>query len=457
MASIRKRTRAKKDVWIVDYRDAYGRRRLRTCATKGEGERVRAQLVQASQQVMPTPDVDPTMPVADYATHWLATSKNTVKRRSLESYTSSLDNHILPALGGLRLNRLHAQNISQFLVSKLESGLSRNTVRILLSAIRPMLSLAVSEGILATNPALGLAKRIGLNEDPETLKEDEVKAMTSDQLSTCLNTTAALEPAYFPLFLLLARTGLRIGEGLGLQWDDINLDARELTVRRTLHAARTKEDAASRTGTPKSRKSRIVDMSQQLRTMLASIHTVRIERALKLGVEMPPWVSCTRRGTPMDESKVRRAMKRVLKRAELPPDFTPHAFRHSFASRLLSAGESVYYVSKQLGHASIRTTVDVYGHFLPSGDKSAVDRLDDTSGQTTRDQFAESCDQFGERPGKSLKKWSRREDLNFRPADYEEATKGHERASFPSLTGISGDFVSFGVPSCPFVTMPRCH
>ena len=109
-----------------------------------------------------------------------------------------------------------------------------------------------------------------------------------------------------------------------------------------------------------------------------------------------------------DESKVRRSMKRVLKKAELPKEFTPHCFRHTYASILLSSGESLYSVSRQLGHASIRTTIDCYGHFLPSGDKSAVDRLDDSSRQTTCDQLAEFGDQFGERPDKSLQQWSRR-------------------------------------------------
>ena len=67
---------------------------------------------------------------------------------------------------------------------------------------------------------------------------------------------------------------------------------------------------------------------------------------------------------------------RVLKKAELPGHFTPHCLRHTYASLLLQQGESIVYVQRQLGHASIQLTVDTYGKWLPMGNKAAVDRLD---------------------------------------------------------------------------------
>jgi integrase len=69
---------------------------------------------------------------------------------------------------------------------------------------------------------------------------------------------------------------------------------------------------------------------------------------------------------------------RVLKRAKLPPHFSPHCLRHSFASLLLEQGESPVYVQRQLGHASIKLTVGTYGKWLSMSNKAAVDRLDDT-------------------------------------------------------------------------------
>jgi len=70
----------------------------------------------------------------------------------------------------------------------------------------------------------------------------------------------------------------------------------------------------------------------------------------------------------------------VIRDAGLPPHFTPHCLRHTFASLLLQQGESPAYVQRQLGHASIQLTVDTYGKWLPMGNKAAVNRLDEESG-----------------------------------------------------------------------------
>jgi integrase len=57
----------------------------------------------------------------------------------------------------------------------------------------------------------------------------------------------------------------------------------------------------------------------------------------------------------------------------------PHTLRHSFASLLIQNGESLAYVKDQLGHSSIKITVDVYGHLVPGANKAAVDRLDESN------------------------------------------------------------------------------
>jgi integrase len=63
-------------------------------------------------------------------------------------------------------------------------------------------------------------------------------------------------------------------------------------------------------------------------------------------------------------------MREILKKASLPSHFTPHCLRHTYASLMLQQGESIVYVQRQLGHASIQLTVDTYGKWLPMGNKA---------------------------------------------------------------------------------------
>jgi len=123
---------------------------------------------------------------------------------------------------------------------------------------------------------------------------------------------------------------------------------------------------------------RDVDVSTQLAATLRQLLVMRKKEILKRGrCEVPPWVFCTMSGELLDEANVRRAFRRALKNAGLPLYYSPHCLRHSYASLLLQQGESPEYVKRQLGHASIVLTVDTYGKWLPRGNKTAVNRLDD--------------------------------------------------------------------------------
>ena len=130
-------------------------------------------------------------------------------------------------------------------------------------------------------------------------------------------------------------------------------------------------------GTTKSGLSRRVDMN-----VLCHLEVDRKAETLRQGwPAVPPWVFCNTAGSPLDPSVVSRAFKRVLKAAGLPPHHSPHSLRHTFASLLLQQGESIQYVQRMLGHASITLTVDTYGKWLPMGNKAAVDRLDEGSAE----------------------------------------------------------------------------
>ena len=194
-----------------------------------------------------------------------------------------------------------------------------------------------------------------------------------------LSKAAQKAPRFAPLFLLMARAGLRLGEALALQWQDVDFRAREIRVARAFSEGEIE--------TPKAGHGRTVDMSQQLTQALLVLQAERRTETLRRGWrEVPAWVFCSLEGTPLDEANVRRAFNAALKETTLPLHFTPQGLRHTFASLLLQDGVSPAYVQRQLGHASIQLTVDTYGKWLPMGNKSAVDRLDFPGSATESEQ-----------------------------------------------------------------------
>jgi len=92
--------------------------------------------------------------------------------------------------------------------------------------------------------------------------------------------------------------------------------------------------------------------------------------------EMPAWVFVNERGKLPDPDNLRnRVWPKLLAKAGLRR-IRIHDLRHTYASLLIQQGESLAYVKEQMGHHSIRVTVDTYGHLVPGGNKAAVDRLD---------------------------------------------------------------------------------
>src|SRR5262249_45525155 len=203
---------------------------------------------------------------------------------------------------------------------------------------------------------------------PKIQKRRGINPLTREELAQFLIHTKVVAPTLYPLFLCAARTGLRQGELLALQWEDVNLVGRFLEVRRNF--------THGRLTTPKSGEPRQVDLSRELTATLETLQLDRQLEAVSQGNEAtPPWVFCDRQGQPLHQNWVRLQFFRLLKGGGVRR-VRFHDLRHSFASLLLENGESLVYVRDQMGHSSIQITVDHYGHFIQGGNKQAVDRLD---------------------------------------------------------------------------------
>jgi len=130
-------------------------------------------------------------------------------------------------------------------------------------------------------------------------------------------------------------------------------------------------------------------MSQQLTETLRAVLLERKKETLRRGWgEVPAWVFVSEGGTLLHESNFRlRIWKNLLAKASLR-HIRIHDLRHTFASLLIQNGESLAYVKEQMGHHSIKITVNTYGHLVPGGNKAAVDKLDGLENTTIRNPGA---------------------------------------------------------------------
>ena len=367
MACVRKR----RGKYVVDWRDRDGVRHWKSFDKKVDADAHRDKVgPEARKRARSTVPAKSTL--AEYAAHWLSLVKPTLKPRTHARYADILRLHILPNFEKVRVRDLEGDRdrIKLFLTTKLEEGLDKNTVRNIHGVLRALLYAAIESQLIDTNPAAKLGKSMKLVESPRDRQED-IKAMTKTQRQHFLATALRETPRYYPLFFVLAGCGMRLGECLGLQDQDLDENAQTIRIARAFS-----EDGTL--GLPKTkRSSRTVDMSHTLTAVLTRHLMAQKQERLKYGwTDQTPWLFTTKAGTPLDPANIRKAMQSILKKAKLPLHFTPHCLRHTYASILLSEGVPAPYVQEQLGHATIELTVSTYGKWLKKRAPGALDQLD---------------------------------------------------------------------------------
>lgn len=367
-------------------------------------------LLRDVQQGLPVPTERQT--VAQFLEHWLETvARPRLRPRPFLTYEQAIRLHIVPGIGRYPLQKLTPQHVQRWLNEHHEAGNSARSCNYSRAILRTALSGALRWGLVSRN----VAKLV----DPPRVARHEIQPFTPEQARTFLDAVAGhrLEA----LFSTAVAMGLRIGEVLGLRWQDIDLEGGVLHVRQALQrsggdpvarrwllAERTrlklelkdaKGDHAKRNVIhadlvairkqlkavqatlvlvePKSVRSRRVLQMPDLVVKALKAHRVRqLEERLAAGGDWTAldFVFPTSIGTPMDARNVTRALKEVLTAAKLPP-LRGHDLRHTAASLLLAQGVAPRTIMEILGHSQISLTMDTYAHIMPTLEKDAAHQM----------------------------------------------------------------------------------
>jgi integrase len=360
--------------WCVVYRRD-GRQHWRSFKTKSEADLFLAQANVRRMQGQPEPQSRSTK-LAEFAEEkWLPYTRARVGEQTSVNYENVVRVHLLPALGHLELRQVTRETLDGFVSDwsaggplfqervglarerererarterreprPIRVGRSPKTISNAIVVLSAMLGKAVEWNYLAVNPAARLERPRDDREPGERMRPLDAGSVhalvdaTEGQLARTLLVAAAL-------------TGARRGELLGLEWGDVDWTRNRVWVRRSIGLAGAKK--------PKSRRSvRAIALTP---TLAGELEKLWKESSYKADTDP---VFASSKGTPLDgRNVIRTVFEPALRRSGLPR-MRFHDLRHTYASLLIAQDAHVKYISEQLGHASVQTTLDRYGHLF---------------------------------------------------------------------------------------------
>lgn len=355
-------------LWVaaLRVRDPGGRVR-RVVRYRKTAEAARAALRELMRQVEDGYQLtagDPTL--GAFLKHWLETSvKPSCRPKTYTGYASIVEKRIVPRLGKLKLSKVTPAAIQGLYADLAAEGLTARSIVNTHAVLRRALNQAVKWNMIPRNPAKAV--------DAPRAERSEIRTLTREQVDQFLAFTE--HDRHHALYVLAVTTGMRLGELLGLQWGDIDLDEARLQIRRSLQHQKGRGYVFTE---PKTKRSRRTVMLSQ-RAVVALREHRRRQLAERLAFEgqwlNPELVFPNSWGGPLDGGWVTTRFKGLLRAAGLPV-IRFHDLRHTAATLLLEQGTHPKIVSDMLGHATISLTLDTYSHAIPALHEEAARTMD---------------------------------------------------------------------------------
>lgn len=288
---------------------------------------------------------------------WFSAFKHRVKESTLANYRLKLEKHILPSFGKNCLSTIKSEDIYRFIDNKQKDGLSNRYIADILIVMKSIFKYAVNIYHIY-NPMTGITMPKKTNPEIKLLESSEEKELEKYISEHKNNTTLGVA--------LTMNTGLRIGELCALQWKDIDLKKRVLTVRKTVQRIQC-HDGEKKTkviiGDPKSETSRrSIPLTKKMVSFLTQFKGNDEEYLLSA------------KNTPIEPRTMQYRFARILKNVNLP-SIHFHALRHMFASTCVKLGFDVKTLSELLGHSSVEITLNRYVHSSFEQKREYMERL----------------------------------------------------------------------------------
>jgi integrase len=300
--------------------------------------------------------VDPSREILnfeEYARVWRS-AKSSISGKTLGTYDSQLRLHLVPEFGTRPLTGITSGDVRKWITKLSETNVGATTIRQSYRLMRQIMETAFIEERISRNPCVGIKLPKIVTADKRGLTREELTALAGE----C--------GTYGPIILFLGTTGLRIGEALALRVADFDKTASTVSVKRSWTkdvTGRRVMGASTKTGA-----SRVIPVSPSVLIALQPFFESKTAE---------DWVFIGPRGKVMDYDWLRqRVFMPATARLGLK-GITIHSLRHTCASLLIKLKAPITTVSYILGHASVKMTLDTYGHYYEDDTAHWINHLGD--------------------------------------------------------------------------------
>ena len=346
-----------------------GKRETRYHSFKGTRREAQAELVRLSAEAIKGVYVDASREtISQFLDRWDRDwASHHVSPKTAERYRQLIANQIKPHLGATPVQKVKPVHLNALYSKLKESGgingapLAALTVGHVHRLLRQVFGHAAQWGIIAQNPAVLV--------HPPRVQQNEIEVIREDEIRLVLSALRGRNLPLYTIATVALATGARRGELLALRWKDIDLDAGKLRVEQSLEQTK----AGLRFKAPKSKHGRrtitippvvVADLRAHWKASQEQRLAFGIGRSTPTDLVFSMWDGSPRKPNVLTNNWLRASMV-TGRRINL------HALRHTHASSLIAAGVDILTISRRLGHANPKITLDVYGHLYGNTDKAA--------------------------------------------------------------------------------------
>lgn len=354
-------------------RDNQGKQVRKSFTGKTQGEVIKKLNEFKTEQVQGTLVRTDNIKLSEFIKRWLETKEGQTKKTTYESYVYTCDQHIIPTLGKLKVQKITTASLNDYIKSKLKGGLSPASITRQRAILHNILDLAVKEGIVPRNVA----------EHCMTIKleREETKTLSPEDITNLLNVAKDIYERdkgkgnkfyqIYHIVLIALATGARRGEILALRWSNIDLEKNTIAIKENLVEVK----GGILIETPKTKTSRrVIAIDPKVLEQLDELREVnRILYEKKFDSDEPGYVFYTRYGNPITPSNMSRAWRDLIAETGME-GIRFHDLRHTHATLLVASGTNIKTVSSRIGHNDTRITLDLYSHALPEKDREAAEK-----------------------------------------------------------------------------------